>query len=212
MTDRNSSSQIVVGLLRIAAFARSHQWQSSEQLGLTPTQITILRVLADRGAMRISNVGKSLGVTQATASDAIAALEAKGLIARKPDPQDARARLAALTEQGADTAARHHEAPEELLNAFDQMSEIERAHLLRGLSMAVRHLQEKEVIQPQRLCISCKYFQPNVHGRGAKPHHCDFVNAAFSNGQLRLDCSDHETAEKSVQFSTFRRFLEELSA
>lgn len=205
MGTNETASQIVSGLLQIATFARSRQWQSGQALDLTPTQIGILRVLADRGPTQISKVGRFLGVTQATVSDAISALEAKGLVERKPDPQDARARLAHLTREGRTIASARHEVPEELVDAFSKGDERDRAGLLRGLTIAIRHLQDTGAIQPQRLCVTCRHFRPNVHADPAKPHHCAFVDAAFGDAQLRLNCGEHEAAGAAEQSAAMRR-------
>ncbi|MFN3747005.1 MAG: MarR family winged helix-turn-helix transcriptional regulator [Hyphomicrobiaceae bacterium] len=207
MSTNPAASQIVSGLLQITAFARSRQWQSGQALNLTPTQIGVLRVLMDHGPTQISRVGQFLGVTQATASDAISSLESKGLLARKADPNDARARLAHLTPDGRHIALARHEVPLELVAAFEQCDEADQAGLLRGLTLAIRHLQETGGIQPQRLCVTCRFFRPNVHGDPAAPHHCAFVDAAFGDASLRLDCGEHEPADASETDALWRRFL-----
>jgi DNA-binding MarR family transcriptional regulator len=206
MRTSQAPSQIVSGLLQITAFARSRQWRSGRAVDLTPTQIGVLRVLMDHGPTQISRVGQFLGVTQATASDAIATLETKGLVERKPDPHDARARLAHLTRYGRSLASVRHDVPAELVDAFAQSNERDQAGLLRGLTIAIRHLQETGAIQPQRLCVTCRHFRPNVHADAARPHHCAFVDAAFGDAQLRLDCGEHEAAGAAEQSAAMRSF------
>ena len=55
-------------------------------------------------------------------------------------------------------------------------------------------LQEARAIPVQRMCLTCRHFRPHVHDDPARPHHCAFVDAAFGDAALRLDCADHETA------------------
>jgi DNA-binding MarR family transcriptional regulator len=50
--------------------------------------------------LAISTLAERMGVTQQAASKAVADLERRGLVVRRPDPADARARLAELTERG----------------------------------------------------------------------------------------------------------------
>lgn len=206
MSTNQPASQIVSGLLQITAFARSLQWRSGQSLDLTPTQIGVLRVLMDHGPTQISRVSQFLGVTQATASDAIASLEAKGLLARKSDPSDGRARLATLTHVGRLVASKRHDLPAELVEAFAQGDEQSQAGLLRGLTIAIRHLQETGAIQPQRLCVTCRHFRPHAHADAERPHHCEFVNAAFGDVSLRLDCGEHDAAPAEEAAVTWRRF------
>jgi hypothetical protein len=42
------------------------------------------------------------------------------------------------------------------------------------------------------MCVTCACFQPHRHAEAAAPHHCDFVDAAFGDAALRIDCVDHE--------------------
>ena len=57
----------------------------------------------------------------------------------------------------------------------------------------IRTLQEKGRIPVARMCVSCRFFQPFRHDNPARPHHCAFVDAAFGDEELRLDCPDHCT-------------------
>jgi DNA-binding MarR family transcriptional regulator len=75
------------------------------QLGLEPSPLTLtqgqaLAALCDAGPLRIGALATVLGVTDATASRTIAALEALGLAERIDDPSDGRAVLAAATDAG----------------------------------------------------------------------------------------------------------------
>jgi DNA-binding MarR family transcriptional regulator len=52
------------------------------------------------GPRSVTALGGLLGVTQQAASKQVADLEARGLVDRRPDPHDARARLVSLTRRG----------------------------------------------------------------------------------------------------------------
>jgi hypothetical protein len=78
--------------------------------------------------------------------------------------------------------------------ALADLSEAEQVRLLKTLIKLIRSLQLRHAIPPQRLCVSCKYFRPNVHPEAEAPHHCAFVDAPFGDGALRLDCAEHEQA------------------
>lgn len=200
------SEQIAAGFGQLAAYLRMAGWREAEPLGLTPTQTACLSLLAGRGPARVTVLAKRLGVTQATASDAIAALERKALVQRRPDPADGRATRVHLTASGAEMARRTSRPPAALARAVETLDQAEQAGLRRALSRIVVELQRAGVIEPQRLCLTCRFFRPFVHSDAARPHHCAFVDAAFGDASLRLDCGDHEEAgdrEKAATLSAF---------
>jgi hypothetical protein len=42
------------------------------------------------------------------------------------------------------------------------------------------------------MCVTCRFFRPDAHPSSPRPHHCALVNAPMSNGELRVDCAEHE--------------------
>lgn len=197
--ERDDNAQIVAGLTQLASFLRMSGWRDAAPLGLTPTQGTCLSLLENRGPNRVTALAKLLGVTQATASDVIAALERKGLVIRQADPADGRAIQVRLTQEGWALAARMSAPPAPLAKAVEALDEQESAGMRRALSKIILELQEAGAIEPQRLCLTCRFFQPYKHSDAAKPHHCAFVDAAFGDASLRLDCNDHADAGRSAR-------------
>src|SRR5690606_10274194 len=128
-------------------------------------------------------------------SDAVGTLQSKGLIEKRPDPRDGRAVLVDLTGRGRSLTREADILPAGLLSAIGQLDPDERSGLHRALTGIIRSLQEAGSIDPQRLCATCRFFRPNAHPDAAKPHHCAYVDAAFGNEALRLDCSDHIEAD-----------------
>ncbi len=202
----SDADQMLAGLSRLALFWREAGWRSARAEGLTPTQAEALAHLARRGPSRNAALAAALSVTPATMSDAAGALTAKGLLRREPDPADARAVLLAPTAAGAETAARLPEAPSALATLVSALPADERATLLRVLSRLIRGLQEAGAIPVQRMCVGCRYFRPFVHPDAAQPHHCAFVDAAFGEAALRLDCGDHEAAAEEERARLWARF------
>lgn len=204
MTD--SAQQIAHALSRLALFWRASGWQAAGAAGLTPTQAEILARLAAAGPRRGADLAAALGVSAPTLSDSVATLAAKGLVRRDPDPDDARARRVALTAQGAAVAAALPPLPPALAPVLDDLPEGARGGLLRGLVHLIRGLQEAGAIPVQRLCVSCRHFRPFHHPDAARPHHCAFVDAAFGEGALRLDCPDHAEAAPEPRAQAWARF------
>jgi DNA-binding MarR family transcriptional regulator len=194
------SQHIATGLHKISLAIRSHTWQKAGQHGLTPTQAQILILLETRetqGAKTtISDAAEALAVTIATASDATAALRAKHLVAKQRGARDARTVFLHLTGQGKRAARRAALWSDFLFEAAQALSPEEQAVFLRALIKMIRHLQEHGQIPVSRMCVTCRFFRPNVHADPERPHHCDFVDAPFGDRHLRLECPDHEAAPR----------------
>jgi DNA-binding MarR family transcriptional regulator len=71
-----------------------------ECCGLTVAQAATLEALQATPGMRLSDLGRRLGITPSTLTRNLARLEAEGLVGRIPDPEDGRASQVALTATG----------------------------------------------------------------------------------------------------------------
>lgn len=71
-------------------------------LGLTPGEGRTLSHAARAGAVRQTVLAERMGVEAMTLSTALDRLEGHGLIERRPDPADRRAKLVHVTEAGQD--------------------------------------------------------------------------------------------------------------
>lgn len=189
----DQTDQIAFGLGRISALWRADRWRAGAEFGLTPSQAEILSRIAVRPE-RASDLAAQLAVTPASLSDSVSSLVAKGLVTRAPDPADGRAHLVTPTTAGKAATQRLPAAPEALARVITAWPEQDRAALLGMLVRVIRDLQQARAIPVQRMCLTCRYFRPDVHDDAARPHHCAFVNAAFGDAELRLDCGDHEPA------------------
>lgn len=196
------------GLQRIAAVLRADEWGVTEGLGLNPTQLHLLTYLAGRGAagMRVKAIAAHLGVSQPTATDSIAALERKGLIEKRPDPADARAVAVRATAAGRNLVRLAGRAVTLTGQALAGLNEADQAGLLVLIVKVIRALQQAGAVPVQRSCVGCRYFRANVHRDQARPHHCAFVDAAFGDRDLRLDCAEHAPADEAAERANWAAF------
>lgn len=74
--------------------------------------------------------------------------------------------------------------------AVSTLADSEQAALHKMLMRIVRGLQETGRVGQARMCIDCIYFRPDAHPGEREPHHCDYINAAFSDAGLRIDCNE----------------------
>lgn len=188
--------QLSTGLLKIGMAIRHHAWAGGEQAGLTPTQGQMLALILQRGdrETRLNDLARDLAVTQATASVALRTLVDKGLVTKARSGTDARAVAITLTGAGRDLASRSLEWTDFLLDAVDELDPQDQAVFQRSLVKMIRSMQEKGQIPVARMCVSCRYFRPNAHPGDVNAHHCAYVDAAFGDRHLRLDCADFEPA------------------
>ncbi|MGI6247660.1 MAG: MarR family winged helix-turn-helix transcriptional regulator [Pseudochelatococcus sp.] len=194
-------------MTRIATAMRADDWQRAKAAGVNPTQYAILDHLDGRPAgLSVKDLAFQLGVSQPTATDSIAALERKGLIVKHPDPVDRRSVNILLTEQGRAALEAGHAVTGIAEQAVASLVPDEQEHLLVTLIAMIRHMQETNAIPVQRMCVSCRYFRPHAHAGAARPHHCNFVDAAFGQQDLRIDCREHETADPSFRAATWNAF------
>jgi DNA-binding MarR family transcriptional regulator len=205
--DEPLAGRVTTGLAKVGIALKQQAWAEAGGRGLTPTQGQVLALLrANPGGLRLGALARQLGVTAPTASDSVAALHRKDLVAKAPLAGDGRAVVVRLTPAGTREAAAAAAWPDFLLEAVDELSAAEQAAFLRALVTMIRTLQERGRIPVARMCVSCRFFQPFRHDNPARPHHCAFVDAPFGDGELRLDCPDHAAAPPEQAEATWHTF------
>ena len=204
--------RISTGLNKIGMALRNQAWRGAGERGLSPTQGQILTLLRARAPQRPSALAEALGVSLATVSDSVKALVEKGFVLKQRDADDARATGLVLTAPGRQEAENASSWPDFLATSVEVLSLHEQEVFFTGLVKMIRTLQERGQIPVARMCVTCKYFQPNRHAKSAQPHHCGLVDAAFGTPQLRLDCAEHEVADEALQQVSWTRFLKVMPA
>jgi DNA-binding MarR family transcriptional regulator len=188
----NTEENILIGLAKISMALKNQSWQDATQYGLSPTQAQILALLQAQGlaGMRLLEVAAGLAVTSATASDAVRVLGEKGLIQKTKAQGDGRAIAITLTDPGRQLAEKTSCWSDLLLGTVDELSAAEQTVFLGGLIKMIRKLQESGQIPIAQMCVTCRFFQPDLYPESDRPHHCDLVNEPFGDRNLRLACSD----------------------
>ena len=117
--------------------ARQLRETSQETLApwdITPAHLRALRVLGHHGTMRLSELSDHLHIAPRSTTEVVDALEARGLVRRRPDPGDRRATLVELTEHGASVLERDPRGPRDRGRAGLRPAQpADRAHLARIL-------------------------------------------------------------------------------
>ena len=92
----------VISLMRAQQIVLSRLEDVVKPFGLSYARYEVLMLLSfsRRGQLPLTRIGQRLQVHPASVTGAVAKLEAQGLLVREPHPDDRRAVLARITEQG----------------------------------------------------------------------------------------------------------------
>jgi DNA-binding MarR family transcriptional regulator len=97
---------------------------------IAPSQARALSVLLRQGPLRLNELSEQLRIAARSTTEVVDALQDRGLVERRPDPQDRRATLVAPTDEGmrvGDAIRASRDAEAEAY--FSILSEEERADL-----------------------------------------------------------------------------------
>lgn len=184
-------AKLAAALERLGQAIRTQMWDAGKRHGLSPTQLQVLVRLASDPAprRRIGAIAGELDVTHPTVSDAVAALSRRGLVAREGPGR--RAALA-LTDQGSELAAEVAAWNERTLTVLAGYPAADKQAALRFLLDLIADLHRAGAITVARMCVTCRFFRRDAHPGEAARHHCALVDAPLSDGELRVDCAEHE--------------------
>ncbi len=202
--------RVALGLSKIGLALRSQAWRAAGERGLTPTQGQILAILKVRrgGPCRLQQLADGLGVSAATTSEAVQALERKCLVSRERSREDARSLAVALTARGRREAGVASNWADFMAETVSRLAAAEQAALLRLLTRMILSLQRRRQIPVAAMCVTCRFFRPNIHAGSDRPHHCAFVDAPFGDAALRLECPEHEPATPRARSEAVKAWLE----
>ena len=129
------------------------QWVRSHmgaERGMTIGRAGVLLGLLERGEpVSMSRLGAAQDLTPRAMTVLISGLEKEGLVRRTRHPDDGRVTLVSLTAAGRSLAAQQLlPAGQQAAALFDDLSEQDRAELLRLLGEVMRHLQLRGIETP----------------------------------------------------------------
>ncbi|MEO9477412.1 MAG: MarR family winged helix-turn-helix transcriptional regulator [Cyclobacteriaceae bacterium] len=184
-------SKIIVSLERISEAFKVLLWEDSKTHALTPIQVQILIFCLFQNAHKRKGkqLASELNVTKATVSDAVKALEKKGLISKTIETDDARSYIIDLTPEGKKIAQKVSLFANPLHSPIEGLSEEKKGILLRSLLDLISNLQNAGIISINRMCLSCQYYEQTDEG-----HFCKLLQQSLSDQSLRIDCPEYESA------------------
>jgi len=199
--------QAARGLEQLATLVRAQSWRQDGTPSLPPTQAAVLRMLQGvQDGWRARDIAERLGVSAASLSDSLKALEGKQWIRRTPDPDDARAARVRLTAAGSRLATRLQRPDRGMGPLVESLGEADLGALLRVTQLLVNEAQEQGLATGLRTCLGCEFFRPFASGRPDAPHVCAFLGTPFGDAELRMDCAEQRPADDGRRRASATRF------
>ena len=98
----------VTSIMRLQQIFLARADAELRPLGLTFARYEVVMLLSfsTTGSLPLGKIGERLQVNPASVTNAVDRLEAEGLVTRRPNPDDGRGTLAAITAKGCELAAR----------------------------------------------------------------------------------------------------------
>lgn len=198
------SAKIVAALERLSHVFRSLLWNEAKTHGLSPIQIQFLVYLLhhERSTLcRVSHLAREFQLTQPTVSDAVRALEAKGLVTKEPWPDDRRISTIKLTPQGRELAQHLSGWADVVKPHVERLAPDEQQQLMLALMRLIASLQEAGIVSLTRMCLTCRFFEPNAATDSTTPYYCRLLEKPLSTAELRFDCPEQESATQTAPVS-----------
>jgi DNA-binding MarR family transcriptional regulator len=189
--NQHVDSKIVAALERIAMAFRVMLWTESKEHAMSPIQIQLLVFLLHHSEekRKVSYLAQEFNLTKATISDAVKALDAKGLIEKSFDQEDNRSYCMHLSTKGRQLAEQTAMFTGKLQQPIDRLPKGEKEALLVNLLHIIEHLTKSGVITVQRMCYTCNHYKSNHQGAA---HYCQLLDKGLGQAELRIDCPEHQ--------------------
>ncbi len=141
--------------------------RSARQWGISMPQLSTLFYLRWQEHCGVSDIGESLGVTSAAASQMIDRMVALGLLERSEDPLDRRAKHIVLTNKGIELVNQVVQARQQWFEEVRLLLDPpQQAHIVAALGMLVDAIQSAD--KPGWSALASKCASPSVRNTKLK--------------------------------------------
>ena len=189
--ENSLSNKLVAGLERISEVFKILLWEKAKIVGLSPIQIQLLIFVAyhPRRLCNVSHLAKEFNVTKPTISDAVKVLNNKGLIEKDFSEADQRRYSIFLTALGEELVKETNQFAAPLQQQVAALSNQEQEALFGTVSKLIYQFNQVGILEVQRTCYSCKFFEEKNHGA-----YCRLLEKALQSKDLRIDCPEFEAS------------------
>lgn len=189
---KDISSKIVTGLERISEVFKILLWEKAKLVGLSPIQIQILIFIAfhKQELCNVSHLAREFNITKPTVSDAVKALDKKGMISKDFSDTDNRSYTIQLSSLGQKIVLETNDFANPLKREIDDFEQADLEGVFQTLSELIYKLNRSGILSVQRTCFGCKFYEKNDEA-----DYCSLLNKQLLNQDIRLDCSEFEESK-----------------
>lgn len=189
-SDQTVDDKILGSIERLGQAYRSFLQDLATRYGLTPLQVQVVTALGEGPPPLpyVGDIARELGITQPSASDAVAALEAKGYVSRVVDTHDRRRVALALTERGEELDRNLVRDRRAMREAIARVPDGERENLLTSMQQLLSSFAASGLLLHVRNCQTCRHLEV---GETAEGFRCGLVRESMASAELRINCVDH---------------------
>lgn len=180
------AAKLAAALEQLARARRIQRQALATEHAVSPLQLDLLATLV-AGTPPEPTIGllaRELGVAQPTVTDAVAALERKGLVVRESAPGT---RRVCVRTTAAGRALGETEDP--LARAAARLDPQTRDAALEAAFTMIATLVDDGTITVARTCFTCRF-----HRRDAGGSRCDLLGMPLPASELRVNCPEHQPA------------------
>jgi DNA-binding MarR family transcriptional regulator len=184
-------NKIVVGLQRISEAFKVLLWEKAKAFGLSPIQIQILIFIAHHKEefCNVSYLAKEFNITKPTVSDAVKALDKKGLIVKDFSSSDSRRYSIRLSVEGTSIVQQTEDFSLPVKHQLAHLETPQLNDLFAALTSLISKLHHTGILTVQRNCFACRY-----HMKHGEQDHCNLLQQDLMPQDIRLDCAEFESA------------------
>jgi MarR family 2-MHQ and catechol resistance regulon transcriptional repressor len=145
---RNDSLDLLIVLSRAYNWVTACANRDIRSHGLNPTEFGVLELLFHKGAQPLQQIGEKILISSGNITYVVDKLEKKGLLLRKPCPDDRRVIFAELTRQGEqllrEIFPQHEAVIERAVSGLTPEEKKQTIQLLKKLGRAAQEQYEKK--------------------------------------------------------------------
>jgi len=135
--------RIVESIIYLFTESRRLSKDEASQYGVTPTQLAVLKLLAEIGDLSLGTLSKEIRAHNSTVTGIVDRMEAAGLVERARSEEDRRVWIIRLTTEGRKVADRAKISPwETLKTALSTLSRDDQQRLTQILNKVAVQIQE----------------------------------------------------------------------
>ncbi|HLV11304.1 MAG TPA: MarR family transcriptional regulator [Trueperaceae bacterium] len=182
-------AKLVAAAERLGQALRALLRREARRHGLSPVQLQVLIQVGQRAyPKRVGALAARFDVSAPTLSDAVAALEAKGLVVRRPAADDRRAVELELTAAGREVASRAEGWADGVTALAAALPTADKLQAFATLTALIAGLQAEGVVSVARMCRTCRFLREGTD----TPYWCALLELPLEREDLRVDCPEHE--------------------